>query len=225
MVALDTYRYVLKELDKFESPTFNVDDFNYFFNSAIDAYITKNFEQGDIFEKELDDISVIVRDGYSATRASDHTLFSKPDDYRHMLYGSATVEVNSDYRKWKRGDSVTFVLKRQRTNRRGYQEENAYEQPSEEYSQYRVSNEYIKVLVGPNFDPLSLIMMYIAKPNVVYLNPNSGADFNNPANNSVIQFPDYVAKEIIKWCARMFLENIESPRYRSAVSEQQIRQE
>lgn len=225
MRALDTYRYVLKELDKHESPTFSVDDFNYFFNSAIDEYITKNFELGDVFEKELDDISVIIKDQVSLTQQSDHTLFAKPTDYRHMLYLNVTVKALANYRKWKINDTDTFVLKRQRTNRRGYQEENAYEQPSEDYSQYRVSNEKIKVLVGPNFDPQSAIAMYIAKPSVVYLNPDSGVDFNLEINNSTIQFPDYVGKEIVKWCSRIFLENIESPRYRTAVSEQQIRQE
>lgn len=226
MTALDVYRYVLKELDKHESPTFSVDDFNWFINESVDGYVTKNYGQGDVFEKDLDDISVIVKDDVSLIQdVGDPTLFAKPADYRHLLYMNTIVKANADYRRWKKNDQVIFVLRRQRTNRRGYQEDNAYEQPSEDYPQYRVSNEKLKALVGPNFTPLSAKATYISKAATVYLNPDPTADFTNPVNNSVIQFPDYVAKEIVRWCARVFLENIESPRYSTVLSEQQIRRE
>lgn len=226
MNALGAYRGVLKELDKHESPTFSVDDFNWFFNESVDQYLTKNYEQGDVFEKELDDISVVIKDDISLTiDMGDSTLFSKPADYRHLLYMNVTAKANANYRRWKKDDQVTFVIRRQRTNRRGYQEDNAYDAPSEDNPQYRVSNEKLKVLIGANFTPLSAKLMYIRAPQVVYLNPDSSVDFNNPVNNTVIEFAEYAAKEIVRWCARVFLENIESNRYKTALNEQQIRKE
>lgn len=226
MDALTAYRSTLKELDKHESPTFSVSDFNWFFPEAVDEYVTKNYGQGDVLEKELDDISKVIMDDVVLTQdGGDPTIFAKPTDYRHVLYLNVTAKAVADYRKWKKNDQETFVIRRQRTNRRGYQEDNAYEQPSEDYPQFRVSNEKIKVLIGPNFTPLSARLMYIRVPATVYLNPNPASDFNNPANNSVIEFPEYVAKEIVRWCARIFLENIESQRYRTVITEQQIRKE
>lgn len=216
----------MKELDKHESPAFSPGDFNWFFPEAVDQYLTKNYGQGDVLEKELDDISVvIVDDAVLVQDVGDPTLFSKPADYRHVLYLSVVATANTSYRKWDQGEEVTFIIRRQRTNRRGYQEENAYQRPSEDYPQYRVSNEKIKVLLGPNFTPVSAKLMYVRVPALVYLNPDSSVDFNNPVNNSVLEFPDYVCKELIRWCVRIFLENIESERYKTQLAEQQIRKE
>ena len=39
MNALDAYRDVLRELDKYESPTFTINDFNYFYNKAISQFV------------------------------------------------------------------------------------------------------------------------------------------------------------------------------------------
>lgn len=225
MRALDVHRYVLKELDKHESPTFSVDDFNWFWNESVDQYLSKNYGQGDIFQKDLDDISIVVRDNVTLVQDTDKTLFNKPDDYRHLLYLNVTAKALEDYRRWKKDDQQDFVIRRQRSSRRGYQEDNAYERPGEDYPQYRVSNEQLKVLIGNKFEPVSAKLMYIRKPAVVYLNPDPGADFGLEINNSIIEFPDYVSKEIVRWCSRVFLENIESQRYQTVLSERQIRKE
>lgn len=225
MRALDVYRYVLKELDKHESPTFSVDDFNWFWNEATDEYLTKNYGQGDVFQKDLDDISVVVKDGIALTQDSDKSLFAKPADYRHLLYLNVRAKALANYRRWKLDDQQDFVIRRQRFSRRGYQEDNAYERPGVDYPQYRVSNEKIKILIGTKFEPVSAKLMYIRKPAVVYLNPNPASDFNMEANNSTIEFSDYVGKEIVRWCSRMFLENIESSRYQTVIAERAIRKE
>lgn len=226
MNALTAYRSILKELDKHESPTFSVDDFNWFFNESVDEYLTKNYAEGDVFQKELDDISVVISDDVVLVQdGGDPTLFTKPVDYRHLLYLNVTAKAVVAYRKWAKDQQTTFIIRRQRTARRGYQEENAYQRPSEDYPQYRVSNEKIKVLVGSAFTPLSARLMYIHTPAIVYLNPSPASDFGNPANNSLIEFPEYVAKEIVRWCARAFLEIMEAQRYQTQLSEQQIRKE
>ncbi len=222
MKALDAYRSVLKELDKHESPTFNVDDFNWFFNESIDQYISKNYGLGDIFQKDLDDISAIVKDDVALVQESDKSLFAKPTDYRHLLYLKVTAKALSTFRKWTVNQQQDFVIRRQRFSRRGYQEENAYEQPSEDYPQYRVSNEKLKILIGSRFEPVSAKIMYICTASVVYLNPDSSSNYNLEENNSTLEFPDYVCKEIIRWCSRLFLENIESPRYQTSVMERQL---
>lgn len=225
MNALEAYRSILKELDKHESPTFSVDDFNWWFPSAIDQYITENYEDGDIYQKDLDDISILVKDAVALTQDTDKSLFSKPADYRHLLYLNVVAKALSNYRRWSKDAQETFVIRRQRTGRRGYQEDNAYGQPSEDNPQYRISNEKIKVLLGTNFEPVSASLMYVSVPNTVYLNPDSSVDFDLEINNSTLQFSTYVCKEVIRVCARIIIENIESGRYQTVLKEQQMRQE
>lgn len=225
MTALDAYRSVLKEIDKQGAPTFSPKDFVYFFSSSVDEYITENYSRGDVFQKELDDLSAVIADDVVLTQdGTDPTLFAKPDDYRHFLYGQVVGKLTDvTYRRWKKNDQVGFVLRRQRTAGRGYQETNAYQQPSEGYPQYRVSNAKLKFLLGNHFVPVSAKLMYVKQMDTIVLNPDPTADFTDPANNSILEFPDYVTKEIVKWCARVVLENLESGRYQTALAERQLR--
>lgn len=227
MTALDAYRSVLRELDKVGSPTFTPLDFVYFFSTSVDEYITLNYAKGDVFEKDADDLAAVTVDNFALTQdGTDKTLFAQPDDYRHFLYMNVVIKLTiAKYRRWKLNDTITVVVRRQRTAGRGYQEENAYMQPGEDYPQYRASNGKLKVLVGDNFQPVSATLMYIKTMDAVNLNPDPSADFSLEINNSTLEFPDYVCREIIKWCARVFLENIESKRYQTALNERQLRKE
>lgn len=225
MRALEAYRATLRELDKHESPSFTVGDFNWFFNEAIDEYLTRNYEAGDVFQKDLDDISVLIKDDVLLTQQVDKSLFAKPSDYRHLLYLRVRAKALKSFRNFVLNQQYDFTVSRQRTGRRGYQEKNAYDRPSEDNPLYRMSNEKVKVLIGPNFEPVTANLMYIVTPAVVYLNPDPGADFNLEGNNSTLQFSEYVCKELIRWCARIIIENIESRRYETALSEQKMRQE
>lgn len=225
MTALDAYRGVLKEIDKQGAPTITVKDFVYFFSSSVDEYITENYAKGDIFQKELDDLSAVIVDDESLTQdGGDASLFVKPADYRHFLYAMVVGKATDvKYRRWKLNDTENFVLRRQRTAGRGYQETNAYQRPSEDYPQYRVSNGELRFLIGSHFVPVSATLTYVKTMDLVVLNPDPSSDYTNPTNNSVLEFPDYVTKEIIKWCARVVLENLESPRYQSLLAERQLR--
>lgn len=224
MTALDAYRGILAELDKDASPSFSVANFNWWFNEAIDEYITENYGSGDVMQKDLDDISVIMMDDVALTQDTDKTLFLKPADYMHLSTMTVIAKALSTYRRWTLNQQETFNIKRQRTARRGFQEDNAYQRPSEDYPMYRVSNEKLKILIGPNFEPVSAKLSYLRKPVTIYLNPDSSTH-SNPVNNTPLEFPDYANKEMIRWCARIVLEAIESRRYPTALQEQQLRNE
>ena len=220
MDALDTYKAELKELDKFESPTFTVSDFNYFFNVGISKYITDNYGDFDVLQKDLDDISALLVFNHALTFSANKALL--PSDYRHSLGLELKLKFTNDTIDYSIGDEITVYPKRLKTNRKGYTAENAYQQPSHEYATYQVDSEQIIIYIGTNVEIVSGTMDYIKIPDKVYLNPDRSADYTDPVNNTPIQFPDYVTFEIIKQCRLSFLENIESPRYNSSLQDIQL---
>ena len=221
--ALDAYRSLLRELDKFESPTFTVGDFNYFYPSATEEYITNNYAIFDVEQKSLDDISAIVVLGEDLTFTANEV--DLPTKYRHMLYLEAVLKFTAAVDEYAIDDTVDVYPQRLRTNRKGFTSKNAYQQQSYKRPYFQIGKGKLKVLCGTNSIATVGKIDYIETPETVYLNPDKSADFQNPLNNTLLQFPAHVNFEIVKHCRKIFLENIESSRYQSSLQEQALRQE
>lgn len=223
MTALEAYKNVLRELDKFETPDFDPGDFTYWFNNSINKYVNENYMNGDVLQKDLDDIRVLLSEPQTnfTQDASNKSLFSLPEDYLHILDAEATGKALSNYRRWKKDDVKRFELRRERTNRKGVGIRNQYDAPSEDNAKYRIVENKMYVLLGDKFEPTALQCWYIKKPQAVVLGP-LGSDYGDPAYNSVLQFPDYVCLEIIKVCKTDVLELFESSRLQSTVAMEQL---
>lgn len=223
MNALEAHRNLLRELDKFEAPTFTVKDFNYFFPSSIREYITENYVEFDVVQKDLDDLRAILAIGHPLTFTNG--IAPLPGEYQHMLNLEVILKVKEDSRDHKADDTVTVYPKRLKTARKGFVQENSYQQESIEYSHYQMDKSNLYVYSGSNSTALTGAMDYLKIPELVYLNPDTSVDYNDPVNNTVLQFPDHVNYEIIKKCRQIFLENIESQRYASTLQENQLRKQ
>jgi hypothetical protein len=222
--ALDAYKALLRELDKFESPSFTVGDFNYFFNSAIEEYISNNYSEFDVSQKSLDDISEIVNIGEAISFTNG--VASLPEKYRHILYLEVTLKFISDVDGYAIDDTLVVTNpKRMRTNRKGFSLKNAYQEPSYSEVKFQIAKGNLNVLCGSDAEVISGKIDYIENPETVYLNPDKASNYNDPANNTPLQFPANVVLEIVKHCRKMFLENIESQRYQTSLQEQALRQE
>lgn len=221
MKALQAYRNLLRELDKFESPSFTVQDFNYFFNSAVSEYITVNYQSFDVRQKELDDIRAIVNIGVNA--GSYNAGFSLPEKYRHLLHLETVLRVTANFSYYVVDQQIKVYPQRMHTNAKGFAEQNAYQRGSIEEPYYQITKGKLLVFAGSNVEIVLGAMDYIEEPAQVYLNPDKSADFNQEVNNTTLQFPDYVINEIILHCRRIFLENVESPRYGTTLRETQIK--
>ena len=219
--SLDAYKNLLKELDKWESPTFSVGDFNYFFNSTIDQYVALMHAKFDVDQKSLDNLRAIVVYDQSITLTNGSGAL--PDEYRHMLGMEAVLKFTEELDGNVVDSEITVYPKRLRSNRVGFAKPNAYHKPSYKRPYYQISKGNIQVLNGAGTSVVSGKISYIEKPDVMYLNPDTTVDYNDPANNSLLQFPDHVNYELIKHCRRIFLENIESQRYQSSLNEQALR--
>jgi len=213
MTDKDAYKNLLRELDKYESPTFSVKDFNYFFNVAISEYITGNYSDFDVIQKDLDDIKDLVE--YGTLLTFNGVSAPLPTDYRHCLGIEATIEFIEDTIDYGAGDTLKIHPQRMQTNRKGYADENAYQQPSYLYPTYMMSGNSVLIRAGESVTITTGTIDYIINPDVVALDPTGIVE-------SELQFSEYVCLEIIKVCRQIFLENIESPRYRTSLQENEL---
>lgn len=220
--ASDIYVKVLRELDKYESPSFNVKDFEYFFNDAVNIYVSNHLLNADVLQKDSDDIDYFITWDEKLTQdPTNKSKFALPVTYRHVWGVKAEFEFLSDFGKYKGrttttdGDKIILYPKRRRTTREGYQEKNAYHKPSLDYPYYKVEGGSIYIDAGLLLEPSDMWLDYVKIP----------AEYTVSPTDSVVSIPDHVIRELVKLTARRFAENIESPRYGSMLQEEQLRKE
>lgn len=133
MTARQIWEGMLTELSKVNAPSMLLQDFNYFFNKAINQYINKRYNIYDINQQSTDDLRVLKStailtptevtsygtitdiDKYSVGNAK---LFGAtfetvmPKDYLHLLNCICIYRVNQNFKCYNKGDYVQFAAKR-----------------------------------------------------------------------------------------------------------------
>lgn len=105
MTARQVFEGMLTELSKVNAPSLLLEDFNYFFNKAVNQYINKRYNIYDINQQLTDDIRVLkstailtpelanMKGYYSSVEAGAESYLSQAHNPIASLYG-ATYEVN-----------------------------------------------------------------------------------------------------------------------------------
>lgn len=223
MTVLEAYQGLLREVDKYESASFEPSDFDYWFNSALDLYLSGSLPTGEVVQKGADRMEYFVIYGKTLTQHdTDVSLYKLTDlspAYRHVWVVKAVFQWLSDFAKYKKDSQITLYPKRRRSNRRGYQEDNAYQRPSHRYPLYELYNDgtdrWIRMEAGSRLQAQSCTLDYVKET----------LPFTLDSPTTSLPVPDYMAKEVIRLTARLFLENIESPRYGTQLQERQLRNE
>jgi hypothetical protein len=233
MKALDAYRDTLKELDKYESPTFSVRNFNYFYNKAVSRYIDVNYRQLDVVLKDTQDIGSMLTLNSPLTLSLTGVV-SLPANFRHLLSLKIKVRFKQDIGKFRQGESYEFWPERMKSGQKGFRYRSAYGKPNYRRYYYELTDTQLTILydsskvefvtTSPN-----AWLDYVNQPAEVYLNPDPGADYNQTNQNTTLSFNpgstrNYVYYEIINICRAIFLENIESPRTGIALQESAMQQ-
>lgn len=133
MTARQVWEGMLTELSKVNAPSMLLQDFNYFFNKAINQYINKRYNIYDINQQTTDDLRVLkatsILDvtkssnkgpmaGLSQLGAGSSKLLGAtyevdlPDDYLHILNCVCIYKVNKNWKCYNAGDHVQFSAKR-----------------------------------------------------------------------------------------------------------------
>ena len=133
MTARQVWEGMLTELSKVNAPSMLLQDFNYFFNKAINQYINKRYNIYDINQQTSDDLRVLkatsILKANLATQneplkalanlgAGKSKLFGAtyevilPSDYLHILNCLCIYKVNKNWKCYNAGDYVQFAAKR-----------------------------------------------------------------------------------------------------------------
>lgn len=133
MTARQVWEGMLTELSKVNAPSMLLQDFNYFFNKAINQYINKRYNIYDVNQQTSDDLRVLkatsILEVKLATQseplkalvnlgAGKSKLFGAtyevtlPSDYLHILNCVCIYKVNKNWKCYNAGNYVQFAAKR-----------------------------------------------------------------------------------------------------------------
>lgn len=133
MTARQVFEGMLIELSKVNAPSLLLEDFNYFFNKAINQYINKRYNIYDISQQTTDDLRVLKSTAILEVKKSTDieplkslaTLgagksrlygatyeVTLPDDYMHILNCICIYELQENYSCYNKGDNVPFPATR-----------------------------------------------------------------------------------------------------------------
>lgn len=135
MTARQCFEGLLTELSKVKAPSMLLQDFNYFFNKALNQYINKRYNIYDVNQQTTDDLRVlkatafldvkkVLKDSdspyyqFSQYNTGKTNIFngfyevSLPPDYFHLLNCICVYDVNKNFKCYNAGDTVQFAATR-----------------------------------------------------------------------------------------------------------------
>jgi len=228
MNALDAYRDILRELDKYESPTFTIKDFNYFYNKAISQYIDTNYSRIDLILKDSEDLASFVSLNTVLDTPDANGIVELPSNFRHLLNLKINVEFTADVARYRAGQFYEFWPERMKSGQKGFRNRSAYGKPNFRRYYYEIYSAivsgqqkfYIKLLYDPNYidiETAEVSIDYIKQPDAVTI--TSSSVYTTPLQFNASATPNQVYHQIINTCRSIFLENIESQRTPIAMQE------
>ena len=161
MTARQVWEGMLTELSKVNAPSMLLQDFNYFFNKAINQYINKRYNIYDISQQTTDDLRVLKATTVlepeliantisgvdtSGWKAGNASLFGAtyevylPLDYLHMLNCICVYKLNKRFKCYNAGDYVQFAAKRLTADSWSVVVNDYYNRPLPERPYYYIHN-------------------------------------------------------------------------------------
>lgn len=174
MTARQVWEGMLTELSKVNAPSMLLQDFNYFFNKAINQYINKRYNIYDVNQQTTDDLRVLKAtamldpvltteyDGSKDTAdsykyvAGASKLFGAtyevilPSDYLHMLNCVCIYKLNKNHKCYDRGNYVQFAAKRLTADSWSVIVNDYYNRPLPERPYYYIHNVNNSVTIPTN---------------------------------------------------------------------------
>ena len=171
MTAREIWEGMLTELSKVNAPSMLLQDFNYFFNKAINQYINKRYNIYDVNQQTTDDLRVLkatsILDAKLATEsqplkalsalgAGKSKLFGAtyevtlPNDYLHILNCVCIYKLKKNWKCFNAGDDVQFAAKRLTADSWSVIVNDYYNRPLPERPYFYIHNININTTVPTN---------------------------------------------------------------------------
>lgn len=170
MTARQIWEGLLTELSKVNAPSMLLQDFNYFFNKAINQYINKRYNIYDVNQQTTDDLRVlkattILEPQDASTKYNDGSLMTGsaklygavfevklPSDYLHMLNCICIYQLDKPYKCYNKNDYVEFPAKRLTADAWSVVVNDYYNRPLPERPYYYLHNVNSSVTLPTNPD-------------------------------------------------------------------------
>jgi hypothetical protein len=159
MTARQVYEAVLIELNKSQAPNLLLEDFNYFFNKAVDQYVNRRYNIYDINQQTTDDVRVLkstvtleVADGNNAKSKNGVDVtkkgalynsiyeFDLPTDYLHLLNCICEYKVLKPFKCYDANTYVQFSAERLTADSWSTVINNVYTRPTYKRPYYYLHN-------------------------------------------------------------------------------------
>ena len=159
MTARQIYEAVLIELNKSQAPNLLLEDFNYFFNKAVDQYVNRRYNIYDINQQTTDDVRVLkstvtleVTDGQNAQHKNGKDVtkkgslynsiyeFDLPTDYLHLLNCICEYKVLKPFKCYDANTYVQFAAERLTADSWSTVINNVYTRPTYKRPYYYLHN-------------------------------------------------------------------------------------
>ncbi len=210
MNARQVYERCVLGLDKYNTPSFEIEDFNDISISALNEYLNQKYKVFEQYQKITDDLRLFVKEEEFIT--NNVSFITLPSDYRHTL--KVTYQINDGQcliNKW-------ITAKKTTADKLGYSEDNYYLKPSLKNVQYQIIGDRIYFRVGDNNNTIKKVKLeYITVGEYYYINPLDIDDFNNP------NYTDMVDDQLIDKIIRMFNARVLDPRYQVNIQEENLK--
>ena len=156
MTARQIYEGVLIELNKVQAPNLLLEDFNYFFNKAVDQYVNRRYNVYDTNQQTTDDVRVLkstVALEVAHNNNSDNVdvtikgalynsiyEFDLPNDYLHLLNCICEYKVLKPFKCYDANTYVQFPAKRLTADSWSTVINNVYTRPTYKTPYYYLHN-------------------------------------------------------------------------------------
>jgi hypothetical protein len=220
MNAKDLYADVLRELDRYQAPSFEVHEYNYFLPKAVNQVLVDAYRAYKDTGKPSD---VLRFYSLSVTKSLNPKLSDKANevsltlDDRYILSVKGTFKAIKDDCGFKQGDTSEFYLNETEEKRLRDLFRNSYLIPNleEDRAYWLIEGRKLKVLYTSS--PRPHANWQVSKLDYVAVKEPDLSSFLLPANFMTaslptIQVPDKLIKLFVNKTVDMFLENSMNPR-------------
>jgi hypothetical protein len=210
--SIDVYNKCVINLDKYDTPTFSIEDFNTYAEKALYEYINTKYLQFEKTQKRTDDLRQFVKVEFISVSNADRVAL--PDDYYLLLRLDfrVTEPLLCYDNKWLVGQKTT-------ADKLGYSENNYYWKPSIKRPQFQLIGDEILFRTGDDSpNAINAVRLeYIRVPILYYVNPEDISDFSNPP------YTDAVDLQIIDIICRMFQAVTNPQQYQITLNENNLK--
>jgi hypothetical protein len=219
MEALKMYESVLRELNRFGSPRYDIDDHNFFVNKAKDYVIEEIIKNYELNQRLTELLQGVVKFSAILLNATDKTskrIGDLPLDFDSLKSCTVVFRVKEDFSCYKKGQLVSHPARRLTEDSEMFVHTNSYYWPSfvKENIYYQTREKKIEIFYDTANEPENRVVIDSVKIEHT-VHPADIILAQNKTNVSNSVFHKKVNTKIIERTALLFLENSTNQRTQS----------